>query len=222
MRKSNHILLGLIWLCVMAACHRRPTMDFAAIEAILPTRPDSALAILDTLHTDPNDFTAKDRAHYYLLLTEAMDKCHLTHTTDSLIRLSADYYAAHHDNPRYAKALYLQGRIYEDWHRNDQAVACWVEALDYGEDSEDYPLLYRLTSSIGTLYAYQDDVDHALEYCQKALNYAMATADSSSISYAHTYLARVHSLKRDWTETVKEYETAIAIALVAANAKGAL
>ena len=222
MRKSNHILLGLIWLCVMAACHRRPTMDFAAIEAILPTRPDSALAMLDTLHTDPNDFTAKDRAHYYLLLTEAMDKCYLTHTTDSLIRLSADYYAAHHDNSRYAKALYLQGRIYEDWHRNDQAVACWVEALDYGEDSEDYPLLYRLTSSIGTLYAYQDDVDHALEYCQKALNYAMATADSSSISYAHTYLARVHSLKRDWTETVKEYETAIAIALVAANAKGAL
>lgn len=222
MRKSNHILLGLIWLCVMAACHRRPTMDFAAIEAILPTRPDSALAILDTLHTDPNDFTAKDRAHYYLLLTEAMDKCYLTHTTDSLIRLSADYYAAHHDNSRYAKALYLQGRIYEDWHRNDQAVACWVEALDYGEDSEDYPLLYRLTSSIGTLYAYQDDVDHALEYCQKALIYALATADSSSISYAHSYLARVYSLKRDWTETVKEYETAIAIALVAANAKGAL
>lgn len=222
MRKSNHILLGLIWLCVMAACHHRPAMDFTAIEAIMPTQPDSALAILDTLHTDPNDFTAKDRAHYYLLLTEAMDKCYLTHTTDSLIRLSADYYAAHHDNSRYAKALYLQGRIYEDWHRNDQAVACWIKALDYGKDSEDYPLLYRLTSSIGTLYAYQDDVDHALEYCQKALVYALATADSSSISYAHTYLARVHSLKRDWTETVKEYETAIAIALAAANAKNAL
>ena len=80
-------------------------MDFTAIEAILPTQPDSALVLLDTLHTDPNDFTAKDRAHYYLLLTEAIDKCYLTHTTDSLIRLSADYYAAHHDNPRYAKAL---------------------------------------------------------------------------------------------------------------------
>ena len=222
MRISNHILLGLILLCVMAACHHRQAMDFTAIEAIMPTQPDSALVLLDTLHTDPNDFTAKDRAHYYLLLTEAMDKCYLTHTTDSLIRLSADYYAAHHDNPRYAKALYLQGRIYEDWHRNDQAVACWVEALDYGEDSEDYPLLYRLTSSIGTLYAYQDDVDHALEYCQKALIYALATADSSSISYAHSYLARVYSLKRDWTETVKEYETAIAIALAAANAKNAL
>lgn len=222
MHNNNHILLVLILLCVMAACHRRPAMDFAAIEAIMPAQPDSALVLLDTLHTDPNDFTAKDRAHYYLLLTEAMDKCYLTHTTDSLIRLSVDYYAAHHDNPRYAKALYLQGRICEDWHRNDQAVACWVKALDYGEDSEAYPLLYRLTSSIGTLYAYQDDVDHALEYCQKALIYAMATADSSSISYAHTYLARVHSLKRDWTETVKEYETAIAIALAAANAKDAL
>ena len=93
----------------MAACHHRPAMDFTAIEAIMPTQPDSALVLLDTLHTDPNDFTAKDRAHYYLLLTEAMDRCYLTHTTDSLIRLSADYYAAHHDNSRYAKAL--SGRV---------------------------------------------------------------------------------------------------------------
>ena len=77
---------------MMAACHRRPAMDFAAIEAIMPTQPDSALVLLDTLHTDPNDFTAKDRAHYYLLLTEAMDKCYLTHTTDSLITIAKNYY----------------------------------------------------------------------------------------------------------------------------------
>ncbi len=215
MRKSNHILLGLIWLCVMAACHRRPTMDFAAIEAILPTRPDSALAILDTLHTDPNDFTAKDRAHYYLLLTEAMDKCYLTHTTDSLIRLSADYYAAHHDNPHYTKALYLQGRIYEDWHRNDQAVACWVEALDYGKDSEDYALLYAITSKMGTQYAYQEDATHALVYYQRALTYAQATSDSLSIANAYAYLARAYWVNEDWQSSSVHYEKAIALASVA-------
>ena len=215
MRKSNHILLGLIWLCVMAACHRRPTMDFAAIEAILPTQPDSALAILDTLHTDPNDFSAKDRAHYYLLLTEAMDKCYLTHTTDSLIRLSADYYAAHHDNSRYAKALYLQGRIYEDWHRNDQAVACWVKALDYGKDSEDYALLYAITSKMGTQYAYQEDATHALVYYQRALTYAQATSDSLSIANAYAYLARAYWVNEDWQSSSVHYEKAIALASVA-------
>ena len=222
MRKSNHILLGLILLCVMAACHRRPTMDFAAIEAILPTRPDSALAILDTLHTDPNDFSAKDRAHYYLLLTEAMDKCYLTHTTDSLIRLSADYYAAHHDNSRYAKALYLQGRIYEDWHRNDQAVACWIKALDYGKDSEDYFLLFRIASRIGLRYAYQDDVDQAMIYYAESLRYAIAANDTSSIAYAHAYIARVHSLRKEWPEAEKAYETAIALAKTSVDASDAL
>ena len=222
MRISNHILLGLILLCVMAACHHRPAMDFAAIEAILPTQPDSALAMLDTLHTDPNDFTAKDRAHYYLLLTEAIDKCYLTHTTDSLIRLSADYYAAHHDNPRYAKALYLQGRIYEDWHRNDQAVACWVKALDYGEDSEDYALLFRVASRIGLRYAYQDDADQAMIYYTESLRYAIAANDTSSIAYAHAYLARVHSLREDWSEAEKEYEAAIVLAKTSVDAADAL
>ena len=129
MRKSNHILLGLIWLCVMAACHRRPTMDFAAIEAILPTRPDSALAILDTLHTDPNDFTAKDRAHYYLLLTEAMDKCYLTHTTDSLITIAKDYYENANDPNRRAKAWYYLGLIREENQQPLLAQDAYLEAL---------------------------------------------------------------------------------------------
>ena len=222
MRKSNHILLGLILLCVMAACHRRPAMDFAAIEAIMPAQPDSALVLLDTLHTDPNDFTAKDRAHYYLLLTEAMDKCYLTHTTDSLIRLSADYYAAHHDNLRYAKALYLQGRIYEDWHRNDQAVACWGKALDYGEDSEDCFLLFRIASRIGLRYAYQDDADQAMIYYAESLRYAIAANDTSSIAYAHAYIARVHSLRKEWPEAEKEYETAIVLAKTSVDASDAL
>ena len=116
--------------------------------------PDSALALLDTLHAEPQHYTAKDRARYYLLLTEAMDKCFLTHTTDTLIRFSAEYYEQHNDRHHYAKALYLQGRIYEDWQENDQSVACWVKALDYGKDSEDHYLLYRIAYRLATLYAY--------------------------------------------------------------------
>ena len=212
-----------VLLCLMAtACQEHTAIDFDRVEALMDPHPDSALALLDTLHAEPQHYTAKDRARYYLLLTEAMDKCFLTHTTDSLIRLSAEYYEQHNDRHHYAKALYLQGRIYEDWRENDQSVACWVKALDYGKDSEDHFLLFRIASRIGIRYAYQDDVTHAMEYCQQALRYAIAANDSSSISYAHSYLARVHSLKKERAEAASEYEKAIAIALAASDAADAL
>ena len=212
-----------ILLCLVAtACQEHTAIDFDRVEALMDPHPNSALALLDTLHAEPQHYTAKDRARYYLLLTEAMDKCFLTHTTDTLIRFSAEYYEQHNDRHHYAKALYLQGRIYEDWRENDQSVACWVKALDYGKDSEDYNLLYRIASRIGIRYAYQDDVTHAMEYCQQALRYAIAANDSSCISYAHSYLARVHSLNNEWTVATKEYEMAIAIALAAPHASSAL
>ena len=223
-RNMNAIACYLtILLCLVAtACQERPAIDFDQVEALMDPHPDSALALLDTLHAEPQHYTAKDRARYYLLLTEAKDKCFLTHTTDTLIRFSAKYYEQHNDRHHYAKALYLQGRIYEDWRENDQSVACWIKALDYGKDSEDHFLLFRIASRIGIRYAYQDDVTHAMEYCQQALRYAIAANDSSSISYAHSYLARVHSLKKERAEAASEYEKAIAIALAASDAADAL
>ena len=223
-RNMNTIARYLtILLCLVAtACQEHTAIDFDRVEALMDPHPDSALALLDTLHAEPQHYTAKDRARYYLLLTEAKDKCFLTHTTDTLIRFSAEYYEQHNDRHHYAKALYLQGRIYEDWRENDQSVACWVKALDYGKDSEDHFLLFRIASSIGTRYAYQNEADQAMFYYQESLRYAIATVDTSSIAYAHAYLARVYSLEKNWSAAEKEYEMAIALALSSVNATDAL
>ena len=95
----------------------------------MPTQPDSALELLDTLHTDPNDFSAKDRAHYYLLLTEAMDKCYLTHTTDSLITIAKDFYENANNPDRRAKAWYYMGLIREGNQQPLLAQDAYLEAL---------------------------------------------------------------------------------------------
>ena len=213
MRKSNHILLGLIWLCVMAACHRRPTMDFAAIEAILPTRPDSALAILDTLHTDPNDFTAKDRAHYYLLLTEAIDKCYLTHTTDSLISIAKNYYENTNDPNRRAKAWYYLGLIREENQQPLLAQDAYLEALREEERVDDHALLGRINNRLGMLYTWQMVHEKANSYQRKAIEHLKAEGDSSAVQLAYRDLGRNLTLLDSLEQAIECYQTALSFSV---------
>ena len=201
-----------VLLCLVAtACQEHTAIDFDRVEALMDPHPDSALALLDTLHAEPQHYTAKDRARYYLLLTEAKDKCFLTHTTDTLIRFSAEYYEQHNDRHHYAKALYLQGRIYEDWRENEQSAACWVKALDYGKDSEDHYLLYRIAYRLATLYAYHGIADRAMDLYKKTLGYAVKTQDSGLIALEHAYIGRVYGMKQDWANASIWYEKGLAI-----------
>ena len=201
-----------VLLCLVAtACQERPAIDFDRVEALMDPHPDSALALLDTLHAEPQHYTAKDRARYYLLLTEAKDKCFLTHTTDTLIRFSAEYYEQHNDRHHYAKALYLQGRIYEDWRENEQSAACWVKALDYGKDSEDHYLLYRIAYRLATLYAYQDIADRAMDLYKETLRYAVKAQDSGLIALGHAYIGRIYDMKNDLNNASVWYEKGLAI-----------
>ena len=201
-----------ILLCLVAtACQEHTAIDFDRVEALMDPHPDSALALLDTLHAEPQHYTAKDRARYYLMLTEAKDKCFLTHTTDTLIRFSAEYYEQHNDRHHYAKALYLQGRIYEDWRENEQSAACWVKALDYGKDSEDHYLLYRIAYRLATLYAYHGIADRAMDLYKKTLGYAVKTQDSGLIALGHAYIGRVYSMEDDLKNASIWYEKGLAI-----------
>ena len=201
-----------ILLCLVAtACQEHTAIDFDRVEALMDPHPDSALALLDTLHVEPQYYTAKDRARYYLLLTEAKDKCFLTHTTDTLIRFSAEYYEQHNDRHHYAKALYLQGRIYEDWLENEQSAACWVKALDYGKDSEDHYLLYRIAYRLATLYAYHGIADRAMDLYKETLGYAVKTQDSGLIALGHAYIGRVYSMEDDLKNASIWYEKGLAI-----------
>ena len=213
MRASNHILLGLILLCVMAACHRRPTMDFAAIEALLPTRPDSALAILDTLHTDPNDFTAKDRAHYYLLLTEAMDKCYLTHTTDSLISIAKNYYENTNDPNRRAKAWYYLGLIREENQQPLLAQDAYLEALREEERVDDHALLGRINNRLGMLYTWQMVHEKANSYQRKAIEHLKAEGDSSAVQLAYRDLGRNLTMLDSLEQAIECYQTALSFSV---------
>ena len=120
------ILIPIIWISCDGMGHQ--TIDFRKVENLMPQHPDSALMLLEQIENKEN-LSRKDKVHYYLLLTEAEDKTYVTHTTDSLISIAADYYEKTDDLGRKAKAWYYKGRINQDLGHPLKAQEYYLKAL---------------------------------------------------------------------------------------------
>ena len=155
----------------------------------MPQHPDSALMLLEQIENKEN-LSRKDKAHYYLLLTEAEDKTYVTHTTDSLISIAADYYEKTDDLGRKAKAWYYKGRINQDLGHPLKAQEYYLKALRDEEKIEDPALLGRIHNHIGMLYAYQKVYEKALPFQKKAVENFHLLSDSTGQVFALRDLGR--------------------------------
>ena len=181
------ILIPIIWISCDGMGHQ--TIDFRKIENLMPQHPDSALMLLEQIENKEN-LSRKDKAHYYLLLTEAEDKTYVTHTTDSLISIAADYYKKTDDLGRKAKAWYYKGRINQDLGHPLKAQEYYLKALRDEEKIEDHALLGRIHNHIGMLYAYQKVYEKALPFQKKAVENFHLLSDSTGQVFALRDLGR--------------------------------
>ena len=119
------ILIPIIWISCDGMGHQ--TIDFRKIENLMPQHPDSALMLLEQIENKEN-LSRKDKAHYYLLLTEAQDKTFVKYETDSLITIATDYYEETDDLERKAKAWFYKGRINQNLNHPLKAQECLLNA----------------------------------------------------------------------------------------------
>ena len=181
------ILIPIIWISCDGMGHQ--TIDFRKVENLMPQQPDSALMLLEQIENKEN-LSRKDKAHYSLLLTEAEDKTYVTHTTDSLISIAADYYEKTDDLGRKAKAWYYKGRINQDLGHPLKAQEYYLKALRDEEKIEDHALLGRIHNHIGMLYAYQKVYEKALPFQKKAVENFHLINDSTGQVFALRDLGR--------------------------------
>ena len=181
------ILIPIIWISCDGMGHQ--TIDFRKVENLMPQHPDSALMLLEQIENKEN-LSRKDKAHYSLLLTEAEDKTYVTHTTDSLISIAADYYEKTDDLGRKAKAWYYKGRINQDLGHPLKAQEYYLKALRDEEKIEDHALLGRIHNHIGMLYAYQKVYEKAVPFQKKAVENFHLINDSTGQVFALRDLGR--------------------------------
>lgn len=114
-QRRKFILFYLSIICLFSCTAPYPN-TILRVENIIKEYPDSALTILDSLSESITKESQSARMYYYLLLTEARDRCYVPHTSDSLMLSVTDYYERENDKDKLIKSYYYTGRVYLDLH----------------------------------------------------------------------------------------------------------
>ena len=144
-------------ILILAACansgRERAALD--AAQAVINDRPDSALAILDSLEPSSQDFSRNTLRRWQLLRFMAQNKCDTVFRSDSLQLILTDYYDRHGTPNEKMWAHYLLGRAYFDMGEALPALKAYEDAAAAADTASadcDYWNLCRVYSQLSELY----------------------------------------------------------------------
>lgn len=170
MNSVKQILLCCLLIFSFTGCQdRKGTASILKeAEALMYISPDSALQMLETI-SQPEQLMGEELADYALLLTQARSRNRIIATSDSLIRISTDYYQDSNDKARKAKAFLYLGDVYMDMQNHVEAMKALKQAEDVLGDAEarTQSLVY---SKLGYLNRESENYKRASFYLHKALD----------------------------------------------------
>ena len=177
MRKLLYIIITTI---LLAACvgGGKERAAFDAAQAIINDRPDSALAILDSLEPSSQEFTRSTLRRWQLLRLMAQNKCDTVFRSDSLQLILTDYFDRHGTPNEKMWAHYLLGRAYYDMGEAPLAQKAFLDAAEKADTSAadcDYWNLCRVYFQLSNLHY----ISMLPKEMLSALNSASACAEKS-------------------------------------------
>ena len=136
---KQHLALAMIVSSVLlCSCSRSNDTSRLVydIENYIESRPDSALAVLQSLDTRQLH-SDKDRAKYALYLSMALDKNYIDKTDFDVLQPAIDYFSKHGSATDKLRTFYYQGIIYFYRNEFESALSSFVVSLEEGENSND-------------------------------------------------------------------------------------
>ena len=188
--KRKAIAAVAILLIALAACHNpSPLERLGGVDSLVNARPDSALTLLNSMARDTAEMSRRDLMRYYLLRTNAENKCDtvLTARYAALMRRVCDYYDRH-SSPRGGRegamlAHYLLGRCYDDMGEAPLALEEFNHAINSAgltPKETDLGTLGRVHGQKAYLFYKSYMPDNSLLELDKAKDIAIQTNDTLS------------------------------------------
>ena len=155
--------IGPILICISAflGCgHSRTVAALVEADSLMWTRPDSSLALVQSVSPDTLD--DENRAYHALLLTQAQFRNNIYPDTDTIINRALDFYADNHNRERLTRSLIYKGLVYEVNVKPADAMAWYLKAEE-NADSMDVKNRAYIFLRKGVLYCeyfskYHEDI----------------------------------------------------------------
>ncbi|WP_163223283.1 hypothetical protein [Bacteroides sp. 214] len=115
----------------------------------------------------PQELTGRQQADYCLLLSQAMDKNHLS-LNDSLLQIALAYYADRSDLTRKAMSYFYKGRYHYTQGEFKEATLAFKEAEKWAVADANDDLTSIIFNSLGYINKNELDFDKALSYFKQS------------------------------------------------------
>ena len=201
----KRILPLLLILTAFAACtetvHHAKALEEA--EALLGSRPEEALRMLDSIGRQDGSMGKKERMRWQLLRLTAQNKCYVPFKSDSAALEVAGYYDRHGTPNERMAAHYLLGCAYRDMGEAPMALQCFQEAVECADTTAadcDKRQLTIILIQTGYLYYTQYMPSLALEQFGKASAAAWGAGDTLLHLNAEEYKMLAYYELSDYTK----------------------
>lgn len=201
----------LVLMCVVAcfmagACGRGEYQDMLdKAEAVMSSRPDSSIMLLETWADASVEFSDKLKARYALLYSIALDKNYIDLTSDSIISPAVTYYECHGSIEDKLLMKYYLGRIRYNAGNYSNAIVLFEEAAELVAKTDNdlmAGLIYRsMMLCHAMIYNYQESI----RYGEFAYNAFVRAGESKYAEYMVLSLANMYYSKKDYTEAKKMF-----------------
>ena len=192
----------IVFVSSCASKEAKRIMDTA--DAVMWTRPDSALAALKSI--DTLNLKAKaQRARYSLLYTMALDRNHRDIPDLRIIKPAASYYERHGSNDDRMKMYFYLGVAQYDIGDPESAIASYLRAKEYSFHSDNLVFKGIISSSISDVYLWNNNNSESILYCKEACDYFVQAKDSFRLWNTTGLLANRYSNIRDWAKADSLY-----------------
>ena len=210
MKALLHIVSALLLVALAAGC--RPSEAERALrsaEALMETRPDSALTLLEAI--DGSRLSGEPRARHALLLSQAYDKNYIDLTDDSLISIAVNFYDNSSDDRRRMLALHYKGTVNRNAGFYESALASALEAHDIALALNDTLNLCRIESAIAYLYSESYSFDEALRWELSSLQHAKTCARREWITNGYFHLTEDYLALGNYTAAMAYVDSLAAV-----------
>lgn len=180
MKKLLYIIIGVAFL--MACSERREYVDMLErAKAVMNDRPDSALAVLDSLGQHEAEFGKSFRMRYRLHRLNALNKVDTLFRSVDEAKELADYFDDHGTPNEQMLAYYLLGRAYYDIHEAPMALSCFQTASEKADTTAadcDFRQLSRVYGQMAKVFYQQCFYKQQLDCDELSVQYGYRGKDT--------------------------------------------
>ncbi len=195
----------LLSVLMLSSCtDKEVNRALSQADELMWTKPDSALAVLESV--DTLDLKTKaQRAKFSLLCIMALDRNHITIPNLHIIEPAVRYYKCHGSKDAKMKMYFYLGVAQYDTGDTESAIVSYIRAKEYSLYSDNLMFKGLISSVISDVYFNNKNFPESISYCKEACNYFAQAKDSFRLWNTTGCLASYYLNVEDWTKADSLY-----------------